>query len=369
MKFKIKRLVLLNALSKTTKAVSAKSPLPSLTGIKFELTHDMLRLTGSDSDITIQTCIYVNDNDLDIIETGSVILSARYILDIVRKLDCEYITIEFVDGLLTAIKGSFSKFELNGTDALEYPRINLNKTGSLFKLDATILKDIVRQTKFATSDKETKPLLTGINFKCSNHLLECVATDSYRLAKKVVSIDSDISFNITIPQKSLDDISKIIDKEKEIDIYVNDRKILFILDNTIIQTRLIDGTYLDTSKLIPVSGPCKLEIDINYLMKSVERVSLLTNEMNSLIKLDMSEDSVILSSKIQEIGSVDDKLNDSFYSGNPISISFSSKYLSEAIRSFTVEKVRLSFDGDMKPFIITCLDTNDVIQLILPVRT
>lgn len=369
MHFKIKRTKLLNALSKTTKAVSVRSPLPVLTGIKFQLLSDCLILTGSDSDITIQTRINV-DEELEIIEEGSVVLSARYILEIVRKIDSEFISIEIVDGLLTRIKGSTSEFNLNGTDAIDYPRIDLSKTGTHLLLNSMVLKTIISQTKFAASDKETKPILTGINFKAKEGYLECIATDSYRLAKKIVSLENDSTFNITIPQKSLDEISKIIEKDESIEMYVSDRKVLFVFDNNVIQTRLIDGSYPDTSRLIPTEETSKLEVDTNYLLSAIDRVSLLSNEQNNIIKLEMSDEAVVLSSYMQEIGYVEERLDKSFYKGEPLKISFSCKYASEAIRCFNSDnKIRVSFIGEMKPFIIKELDKEDVIQLVLPVRT
>ncbi|MFR5749483.1 MAG: DNA polymerase III subunit beta, partial [Thomasclavelia spiroformis] len=232
MNFKIKRIKLLNALSKTTKAVSIRSPLPVLTGIKFDLHDDCLILTGSDSDITIQTKI-IKDEDLTIYETGGVVLNSRYILDIVRKIDSEYINIQILDGALTRISSPTSKFDLNGTDILDYPRIDLSKNGIKIDINSLVLKNIISQTKFAASDKEHKPILTGINFKATNNQLECTATDSYRLAKKVVSLNEDVTFNITIPQKSLDEISKIIEKDEIIEMYVSDRKVLYVFDNNI----------------------------------------------------------------------------------------------------------------------------------------
>ena len=154
MHFKIKRLKLLNALAKAARAVSIRSPLPVLTGVKFDLKNDQLILTGSDSDITIQTVIEADD-DLIVYESGAVVLNSRYILDIVRKIDSDEIEIEIIDGLLTRIKGNHIEFNLNGTDAIEYPRIDLSKTGTHFMLNSLTLKNIISETKFAASDKET----------------------------------------------------------------------------------------------------------------------------------------------------------------------------------------------------------------------
>ena len=366
MNFKIKRVELLNALSKVSRAVSLKSPLPVLTGIKFELNNDCLILTGSDSDITIQTTI--KDN-LEIIENGSVVLSSKYILEIIKKIDSEYVHIYIVDGTLTRIEGANSKFDLNGTSFLDYPRIDLNKSGLHFQMKSTDLKQAIEQTSFATSEKETRPVLTGVNFKAKNHILECIATDSYRLAKRILNIDSDVSFNIIIPKKSLIEISKIIEKDEIIDLFVSDRKVLFIFDSVLIQTRLIDGTFPDTSRLIPESYDYSMSVDSISLLNSIDRASLLSNEQTNIIKLSMDEDSVIISSYSQEIGSVEENLSKAFFKGQPLNISFSAKYLNDAIKSINGEKVRILFTGEMKPFIIKDFENEDIIQLVLPVRT
>lgn len=236
-------------------------------------------------------------------------------------------------------------------------------------LNSLILKDIISQTKFAASDKENKPILTGINFKAANHQLECTATDSYRLAKKIVSLDEDVTFNITIPQKSLDEISKIIESDEMIEMYVSDRKVLYVFNNNIIQTRLIDGSFPDTNRLIPDSFDYELDLDTHYLLNAIDRVSLLTNEQNNIIKLDMDPDKIVLSSYMQEIGSVEEILDNAFYKGEPLSISFSSKYANDAIRAFNEPKIKILFTGEMKPFIIKDYEKDDVIQLVLPVRT
>ena len=366
MNFKIKRLELLNALTKVSRAVSIKSPLPVLTGIKFDLKEDELILTGSDSDITIQTSI---QDHIDIIEPGSVVLSSKYILEIIKKIDSEDVHIFIVDGTLTRIEGANSRFDLNGTSYIDYPRIDLNKTGVNLQMKSIDLKEAIEQTSFATSEKETRPVLTGVNFKAKDHVLECIATDSYRLAKRILNIDSDISFNIIIPKKSLIEISRIIEKDELIDLYVSDRKVLFVFDHVLIQTRLIDGTFPDTSRLIPDSFDYSMSIDSTSLLNSIDRASLLTNEQTNIVKLTMNQDTVILSSFSQEIGSVEENLSRAFYKGEPLKISFSARYLTDAIKSINGQKVRVFFTGEMKPFIIKDFEREDIIQLVLPVRT
>ncbi len=369
MQFKILRTELLNALSKVTKAVSSKSPLPALSGIKFEVTNEHLILTGSDSDITIQTTILTKENILEVINEGSVVLSARFISEIIRKIDSEFVVFDMLDGSLTKIKGDNSEFNLNGIKAIDYPKIDLSKTGEHFSINSVILKNVIDQTIFATSDKEARPVLTGVNFKSNNSTIECIATDSYRLAKKIIEIDNNLAFNITIPGKSLNEISKIIEKDETIDIYITDRKILFVFDNVFIQTRLIDGTFPDTSRLIPTDFSYELRIDSREFMGAIDRASLLSSESANIVKLIMSEDHILLTSSSQEIGSVEEHLTSAIFTGVPLTISFSAKYLTDAIRSIGSNYMSILFTGEMKPFVIKNKEDESNVQLVLPVRT
>jgi len=369
MQFRILRTELLSALNKVSRAVSSKSPLPVLTGIKFNLTEDALILTGSDSDITIETTIEKNEKKLMIYQPGAVVLAGHYISEIIRKIESEYIDIEIIDGTLTRIKGDRSEFNLNGIKAIDYPKIDLTCRGEHFTLDSLLLKTIITQTVFATSDKETRPILTGVNFRANNGELNCIATDSYRLAKKVINVDENLKFNITIPAKSLNEIAKIIEKVEDIDIYVSERKILFNMNGSIVQTRLIDGAFPDTSRLIPNNFDYELSVDSRDILSAIDRASLFASETSNIVKLTMNDEHIQITSKSQEIGSVEEDLHTAIFNGKPLNISFSAKYVTEAIRSIASSKIKIYFVGDMKPFIIKNDDDESLFQLVLPVRT
>ncbi len=366
MKFRIKRTILLNALSKVSRAVSMKSPLPVLTGIKFDLENDGLVLTGSDSDIVIQTKI---TEGLEIEETGSVVLSSRYILEIIKKIDAEDVYIHIADGSLTIIEAAGSHFSLNGTPAFDYPRVDLTKNGTHFVINSYKLKELIEKTSFATSESETRPVLTGVNFRMINNTLTCIATDSYRLAQTKMDLEEEVTFNIIIPKKSLTEISRIIENDEELEIYVSDRKVLFVVDDYIILSRLIDGTFPDTSRLIADAYDYELSINSETLLGAIDRATLLADVSKSIITLSMNKDNVVLTSSSQEVGSVEEVLDKAFYKGEDLNISFSGKYLNDAIRSINSKTVKLQFSGAMRPFIVVDLDSDDNIQVVLPVRT
>ncbi|MDD6468039.1 MAG: DNA polymerase III subunit beta [Erysipelotrichaceae bacterium] len=372
MYFKMSRTDLLNMLSIVSKAISSNSPLPSLLGVKFDVKSNKIELTGSDSDISIKTTKEKSDDAVfEVYEEGSIVINKNYITDIIRKIDSDVVEFEIIDGSLTKISGNSSEYRINGIKSYEYPLIDFSKPEKQFSISSTVLKNIINQTYFATCVQETRPALTGINFNCDQGKMTCIATDSYRLARKIVNLDEDVSFNITIPAKSLLEVSRLLDKEELVTVSLTDKKAQFICNNTIIQTRLIDGAYPDTSRFVPVSFKYELNMDIKDLLNAIDRQSFIKNENDTfcILKLSMNEDEIIISSRSQEIGSSKEKLNFESYVGEPLELSFSGKYVYDALKGLNGNKVKIQFCGEMKPFIITSLEDDSTLQLVLPVRT
>ena len=262
MRFIISKNKLTNALNIVSKAVTNKTPIAVLTGIKFELTEEGLTLVGSDTDLSISTFIPVETNtnqNITVFSTGSCVLNAKYITEIVKKIDSDRIELELIDSTLVKITDQKSNFSLNSINVADFPFIDFNFDKNVIIMKGDLLKQVISQTIFATSIKETRPILTGVNFKIDGNILECVATDTYRLAKKVITLSEASYFNITIPSRSLNEISKILDDNKDIDIYINEKRVLFTLDRTYVSSRVISGIYPDTSKLIPTNFNYKLD--------------------------------------------------------------------------------------------------------------
>lgn len=372
MHFLIQKNILLNGLNLTSRAISNFSPLPAYSGIKFDVTDKGLYLTGSDSDISIETFIPINNDEnsyLEIKNSGSIVIDAKYIIDIVRKIDSSNIEIEVVDGCTTKIRGGNSEFNIIGMYATEYPNLDFNNLENNFSMKSEYLKLLINQTIFASSDKDTRPALTGLNFETRNSKLYVTATDSYRMAKSAIDLESDLDFNITIPSKSLSEVLKSLDDYEDIKISLSSKKIQFIFENTIIQTRLIDAKYPETSKLIPEKYQTNVKFSLRDVLGSIDRASFIKNDGISLIKLSVNESECILSSKSQEIGSVVEKIDNFEFDGEPLEISFNGKYVMEALKTIRNENVVFKFSGQMQAFIIVEEDNENLVQLILPVKT
>ena len=203
--------------------------------------------------------------------------------------------------------------------------------------------------------------------------MECTATDSYRLAVKKVHLDSGITekSNIIIPTKSINELYKLLnDDEDNLEMHIFGNKVIFRFDCITMLTRVISGTYPDTSKLIPDQYELTMTVASNDFFAAIDRASLLTNESDkNTIKLQSNGDQIIISSNIPEIGNVEEKITVSKDNDSEIKIAFNSKFMMDSIKALESEEIELKFNGEIKPIIIKNPENDDVIQLILPIRT
>lgn len=379
MKFVIQKERLIKSVQDVLKAVASRTTIPILTGIKIEALPNGVKLTGSDSDISIESFIPIVEDDLEIveiIETGAIVLQARFFSEIVKKLPESTVEIQVTDNFKTMIRSGNAEFDLNGLDAEEYPRLPMITEDSLFTIPADLLKTVIKQTVFAVSTSETRPILTGVNWNIENNQLVAVATDSHRLACKKVRLESvnkeNRSYNIVIPGKSLNELMKIIDDHNEqIQIVITENHILFKAKNLLFLSRLLEGKYPDTARLIPTDSKTTVKLNAKEYLEAVERASLLARESkNNVIKLTiLDQNEIEISSYTPEIGKVVEKITSKKIEGEDIKISFNSKYMIDALKAIDGMELSIHFTGAMRPFIITTDEDDSILQLILPVRT
>ena len=373
MKIKIKKDLLLENLNKVSKAISTKNLIPILSGIKFDLTKEGLTLTASDNDITIQTFIPADNKDMEIEKEGSIIIQGKYVLDIVRKLPDEFINIEVIDELKILIYAENSEFNLNGINQKEYPNVALENSKNFVKINTKLFKTIINQTAFATSTDESRPILTGINIKITGDILECSATDSYRLAKKQAKLNeiAGETYNIIVPGKNIVEFMKILNEgNEELEIHIFSNKVLFKQNNLLFQSRLVSGNYPNVNNLIPSDSFLKITANLSNLYDVIDRASILTSDKEkNIVTLKTDKNLLIVRSSSAEIGRVEEKMNITKDNEEEIKISFSAKYMMDALRSFEGDTVELAFEGEVKPIIIKDVEDPNLTQLVLPIRT
>ncbi|MEG2322418.1 MAG: DNA polymerase III subunit beta, partial [Bacilli bacterium] len=265
MHFKIKKDCLLKHLNYSIRGISNKNLRPILNCIKFDLTKEGLYLLSTDNDIAIKTFIDIKEIEEDY-TCGQFVVFGKYIYDIIRKLPNEVINIEEVIDSKIFISTKNSSFSLNCNNVDEFPNLELEESKEPIILNTKILKNIISQTSFAASNQESRPAITGINFKITGDVLECTATDSYRLAKKSLKLDKIMTddINIIIPTRNLLELTKMFNEiDEPIEVHIFNNKIIFKFNNLIVLSRLINGSYPDVSKLIPNDFLLKMTVSMN----------------------------------------------------------------------------------------------------------
>lgn len=373
MRFEINKDKLLYHLIIAQKALSNKTPNPALQGIKMDVLKDSLVLTTSNSDISIK--MTVSDTSLNVEEEGSLLIPGKYFIEIVRKLDGQLVQMSYVDDNLLRIEADHSDITLNMLELDDYPNIAFNEKDNFVKINVRTLKTIIRQTAFATSTIENRPILTGVNLKIEGKSMTAVATDSYRLSQKTITLENEYdSMQVIVPGKSLEELLKILENNQDhVEIHFDQSRVLFKYNNVLFVSRLLEGNYPETSKLIPQEFPVQIKFNKENLMTAIERASLLSSRdgHNAIVKLDLRADDIVeITSNSPEIGRVLEEVYPvDEVVGSPIKIAFSSKYIIEALKVFASSEVTVNFTGEIRPFIITGEYDENMLQLILPVKT
>ena len=378
MKFTINRATFINKLNDVLRAISSKTTIPILTGIKLVVSDEDVTLTGSDADITIESVLSNADEkmELEVASAGSIVLPARFFSEIIKKLPDKQVTIEVTDGFQTQITSGTASFTINGQAANNYPHLPEIDSENTISLAGDVLKEVIGQTVLAVSTQESRPILTGIHLILSENQLVAVATDSHRLAQRKINLPTAVSqtYNVIIPGKSLQELSRMIDdNRKEIQLRIADNQVLFLLGDTLFYSRLLEGNYPDTTRLIPDTSDTTVELNASVFLAAIERASLLSHESrNNVVKLNIQPEEQLaeISGNSPDVGNVEEQISISTVAGQPVEISFNPDYMKDALRSFGQSEIKISFTSALRPFTLVPTENEDnFIQLITPVRT
>lgn len=378
MKFTINRNQFINQINNVQRAISSKTTIPILTGMKLVATQQGLIVTGSNVDISVQNLIAQDneDNELEIASLGAIVLPARFFNEIIKKLPGEKFTLEIIENNQTLITSGNSEFTLNGLDANNYPHLPEVENNDQLTIAAEILHQLVNETVFSASTQENRPILTGLHLKITGNELLAVATDSHRLAQRKVTINnqSQNNYDIVIPAKSLVELVRSFrDSEQDVKISISENQILFEFSQTLFYSRLLEGNYPATDRLIPKESSTQLEFEAKTLLDSVERASLLAHAgRNNVVRLviENATKKATIYGNSPEVGTVEEDLQPLSLTGEDLEIAFNPDYLKDALRALGDTRIRLEFTAPLHPF--TLKPTSDVenfIQLITPVRT
>ncbi len=365
MKFSCEKYLLQAAVTTASRCIAQKSPTTALEGILIQAGQDV-KLTGYDLKKGIYTSF-----PADVVEPGAIILSAKIFGEIVRSLPDDIVTIIADENMNTRITCGAADFSIIGLSSDEYPSLPSVDSQSAVSVEQAILSKMIRQTIFAVSNNESRPVYTGALIELYGNQITIVAVDGFRLAlrRETLAADTEQEIFFIVPGSALSDLEKLCNNENgSVAITVGEKHISFTIDNTVLISRRLEGEFLNYRKSIPSNFAITMEASRDDLVRAVSRVSLIIDERTKNPLRVRLGDGQISFYCTTGVGHGEDQCA-ADGNGNELEIGFNNQYLMEALKAAPAETVRLCFNNAASPCVIVPNDGSDSFSyMILPVR-
>ncbi len=362
----VERASLLECVLKLQRVVGAKSTMPVLEGIMLSAEPGRLTLSAYNLEMGMKKEIYARCE-----KEGDIVINARLLAEILRKLNGIQVEISVDEKLLCRISSGEAVFDIMGMAATDFPEMPSVAEGEKITVESKVFSEMVSQTLFAVAQTEgTRPILTGLDISLKNGILQLVGVDGCRLAirRRRVDIEGDIEF--IAAGKAIAEVQKLISESTEnIDILVGKRLISFNIDGFLFISRLLEGEYVNFEKIIPSEYRQCIVIKKNELINIVERVSLLISDyLISPIRCNFEESNVTFNCSTS-MGKVTENFEIKL-EGEPFEIGINSRLLLDALRAIEDPTVKIRFNG-VNAGIVICSpekEEEDYIYIVMPMR-
>ena len=368
MKFIVSSIALLKKLQIVGGVINSSNTIPVLDHFLFELESSNLTITASDLETTMSTTI-----DVDSESKGKLAIPSKLLLDTLKTFPEQPLTFVVLENNIIEINSNHGKYALAYSDGEQFPKTIQLDNPSSTKLSSEVLLKAINNTLFAAGNDDLRPVMSGVFFQLSNNSLTFVATDAHKLVKYTRSdFSASETAEFIMPKKPLNLLKATLsDNADEIEVEYNNSNAKFILDDTLIICRLIDGNYPNYEAVIPKENPNVLTIDRVQFLNSVKRVSIFSNKTTHQIRLraagaelNISAEDLDFSNKAEERLTCD-------YQGDDIQIGFNSRFLLEMLNNLTSSEIKLEMSlpnraGILKPT-SGSVEGESITMLVMPV--
>ena len=368
MKLETAREALLTQLSAVTRVASTRSAVQALSGVQMQATSAGAELRATDMEVGLRVPL----ENVDVNREGTVVLPARLVLDVVRALPGERVSIEHrpSEQDVEIVSGA-ARFHIRTLRADDFPPFPEAGGDAVVSVPAGAFVDTVNRVQRSASRDETRPILTGILVTASGQELRMVATDSYRLSVKETRLESalDGAFEANVPARALAELARIVAQHEgagELRVGMGANQVVFEVAGATLSSRLIDGQFPNYNQLLPDSYEHELRLDVSELADVVRRVSLLAQK-NAPLRLAFSEGELTVSAQTPDIGEAQESLPLAF-NGEPLEIGFNPQFLSDGLESVETGEVVLKLISPLRPGLIEAADGSGFLYLIMPIR-
>ena len=354
------------AIQTAQRAIVSKPSTPIFSCIHLLAQNNQLTIQAMDLNMAISCTI-----DANITEPGEIVVSAKHISELVRKLTAETVTITKSQDnktiKVTSGKADYQLLLMNEDDYPKFPTVDGKKS---LTIEDTKIKELIKKTIFSCSSDDARPLFTGILVEAKDDKLTFVGTNTHRLAVKSLPQPTEEPLSMIIPSKVLNEISRnlVSDVPQEVKISLLNNQIMVVIDDVIIVSRLIEGKFPDYNKVIPAKFAVKCSVKAKELASAVERIALFSTEGDySTVKMSIAQGQMLLTSSSADVGTGKEVL-DCATEGDALNVAFNAKYLLDILKNVESEEVLLSMNTSLSPVCITTPEEDNYIYIVTPVR-
>jgi len=348
------------------RAVATRTTLPVLSGILTTAADDKVTLVATDHEISIRCSA-----PAAVTSPGSLVLPARYLGDILRKIPYGEVSCEVDEASVRALlTWQRSQFVIHGYAAREFPQLPEIDGARTFTIAQHSLRELIRKTNFAVSREDIRPVLTGAQLEVKAGGAAVFATDGYRIAH--ASIEAELGqpgeFSVILPGRALSELGRLLsDSEDQVAVAVGANQVRLEFGGIEFTTRVIDGTFPNCRAVVPKEYRAIITAETEEFLNACDRASLVAREGAQMIMLKFEEGRVRVNSQTPEVGSVQEEVAANT-SGEPLDVAFSARYLIEALRTIDTEQFILEVSGPASPARLRPVGRDDAFHIILPIR-
>jgi DNA polymerase-3 subunit beta len=369
MKFVVSSATLLSHLQAISRVINSKNSLPILDCFLLELDGNVLTITAADNETRLETKVEVNSSE----GTGSLAINSKNLLDPLRELPDQPLTFDVNDETLEIyIYYHNGKYNFVGLKGDEYPRPKELKESAIgLHIPAETLFNGINRTVFATADDELRPVMNGIYFDITTDDLTFVASDGHKLVRVIhKDVKGDGRSSFILPKKPANLLRSLLPKENgTVDVKFDENNAYITMSNFVMICRFVEGRYPNYNSVIPQNNPNNVTLDRLALLNALKRVSVFSNPASSLVKLQLSEDKIVVSAQDIDFLTSAEEMIPCQYNGNVMNIGFKAVFLIDILNNIPSTDVKLELSDPSRAGIILPAENEeneDMLTLLMP---
>ncbi len=367
MKLKCKRDDLLNGFQQVQNIANSRTTLPILGNVLLDAKKESVTLTATDLEVGMQIKV-----PSKVEKEGITTLPARKVFNLIRELSNSDLEISVEPNHMASISSGTSFFKIVGFSESDFPKLPSFERKKGYLLEQNVLKELIRKTAYAVSKDEARYVLSGLYFSFQKDTVTTVATDGRRLAYASASAKfSQAEKEFILPSKTVQEILKLLKDDGTVELISFENQVAFVfkngeeLEECVLISRLVEGNFPNYKQVIPEKVKERVVLNREEFFAAIRRVSVVTNEKSSMVKLSFTKNLLTLTANTPDVGEAKEEIQLA-YEGAEVLIAFNPAYVADALRNLDEEEITFEFNDTLSPGIIR--SGNSFLYVIMPMR-